>query len=285
MKPWLLFIALLPGLAVGAKYPLTDEDLKTYSRTGCLLVEGVFSEDEISPIKELALQMLQYGYQIREESHNTERAEIRLDRNGSQFVYDTNTLVIKRIVWACGMHPEFRTLGADKKLKNMVFRVLQTHHAHHLINQLHPKMPNDGVEFKFHRDIENRRNFDKGWAGENMHNGGFVQTLTALEAMDEWNGAIEVYPGSHNDSTPLKNRPETQDIIAGELQQQYPPEFVRMQPGDVLLCHPNLAHRSLPNQSNNSRLLFINGFAAQGAHQPEVKYPGDDSGYLLKISE
>ena len=272
---------------------LSDTELKFFQQNGYLIIRGMFSEKELQIMQEDTHKAIEHAKHLTSnlstsplnEYKVTYRGdEIRVLDNNAQYVFDKNTYSIKRVVWVGGHFPRLLDLGQNKRLLEPVASILGTKEADHLINQLHPKLPDDGVEFIFHRDIENRKNFDRKWSGESMKNGGFVQTFLALDEMGEDNGGIEIYPRTHHESTPLKNSSKTQNEIRDELRVQgYTPVFERLKPGDVLFFHPNIVHRSLPNKSGHHRRAMINGFSAPGANH--AQYPGNGSSQRISLKK
>ena len=257
---------------------LTWEQISFYEQNGYLLIKKQFTRNEIERIAEKADQAIAQAQGIAVQQ-DYQKNEIKIMNNGTQFVFDGHNRAIKRIVWVGSAYPGLLDVGSDEALLTPVRQLLKETTLDHLINQLHPKLPGDGVEFVFHRDIENRRSYDAQWAGKAMHNGGFVQTLLAIDPVNQANGGIEVYPGSHGSSDALKGNKD-QEACRRMLEKNYgAPVFPSLQSGDVLFFHPNVAHRSLPNISGDSRRVLINGYTAQNANHKS--YPGKGSGRKL----
>jgi ectoine hydroxylase-related dioxygenase (phytanoyl-CoA dioxygenase family) len=116
-------------------------------------------------------------------------------------------------------------------------------------------MPNDGVAFDWHRDIQHRDKGNGTWH-DVTGRGSFVQTILLVDDMTEDNG-------------PLKFRSR-----AGEV------ATVTGRAGDVLFFGPYAEHGSLPNESRSPRRVLINGYAAPGANRRV--YPGRGAGRLLR---
>ena len=81
----------------------------------------------------------------------------------------------------------------------------------------------------------------------------FVSLMLSVDACDESNGALEVFPGLHvAELPPAPDEPRDLDPKAVE---DLAPEIARTAAGDVLLLHPMTPHRSGPNHSGRSRRI------------------------------
>jgi ectoine hydroxylase-related dioxygenase (phytanoyl-CoA dioxygenase family) len=140
-----------------------------------------------------------------------------------------------------------------------------------LICQAHFKLPADGVGFDWHQDSDHRRYGTEEWTDVNGR-GSFVQTIIAVDVMNEENGPLMVVPGSGRGGHQyLKQR--TSPVDAHFDGQAHP---VLMEEGSVLLLGPYTVHGSKPNRSRHARRVFINGYAFPGANRRI--YPGDGAG-------
>jgi phytanoyl-CoA hydroxylase len=192
---------------------------------------------------------------------------------GTQFVIGTNQKIpiVKRVVWAGKSREEFLKYGRSAKISLPVSQILNSKSAHHLINQLHFKIPGDGVSFPWHTDLQNRMAFDKNWKDVNG-NGCYVVAITALDKITKENAPLFVLPGSHllkdlNFSRFSKTESLPQILNAAESRVS-----LLMDRGDTVFIHPKLVHGSWENNSENERKVFINGFSYPGANHAE--YPG-----------
>lgn len=184
---------------------------------------------------------------------------------------------IDRIVWAGAAEPELLDWGADRRLLEPVAELLGTRDMQHLINQIHYKLPGDGVEFPWHQDSSHRRYGTPEWQDVNGR-GSYVQAVTAIDACGLDNGPLLFVENScqyghvavGEDGELPRELLEPQRIVAVELD-----------PGDVVLFGPYTIHGSSPNTSNRSRRLFINGYAHPLANTRV--YPGEGAGRFLRV--
>lgn len=272
----LMVLSICPN-SFGAE--LSQEQLAFYQDNGYLIQQGFFQEEELDDLAHHIQIALDSVIQLPWLGN---RSEEKLCLDGTLYVLgavgQSSLPVIKRIVWVGARFPELLAYGRHPQLRKNVSLILDSPRASHLINQIHPKQPGDGVEYDVHRDIDNRRNFDKQWQ-DIKGNGSFVQTMAAVDPMGEDNGGLYVIPRSHHNCSPVKG-----NTVLGEeyRREQYGEKLpVIMNEGDMLYVHPCLVHFSGPNTSNKPRRLFINGYAYPGAnHEP---YPGDGSGEEISL--
>ena len=202
---------------------------------------------------------------------------------GSQFVVERDASVaggvrIHRVVWCGAAEPELAAFGTDPRLLSLASRLLGSTEMQHLINQAHFKMPGDGVEFPWHQDSTHRRFGGEEWKDVNGR-GSYVQTVIALDDIDETNGPIRLIPGSC--------RHGHIDVgVAGQIPSRFidgrPIVAATMAAGDVLAFGPYTIHASTPNLSSGPRRVLINGYAYPGANSRV--YPGEGSGKVVRFS-
>lgn len=261
-------------------HKLSKGQMRSFFKNGYLIIPGFFNEEEVSLAIEKAMELQQDA----EELVMTQIGKVM--HRGAQFVIDrvNGRVQIHRIVWAGAAQPELLRLSRQQKLLVPVAQLLDSNKADHLINQLHYKLPNDGVSFKWHQDVQNRRLFDKNWQNVNGK-GSFIQAIIALDEMTPANGPLLIVPGSHTKGDLLL------DLITDSKELESKVGISRavpieMRPGDLLLLHPALVHSSKANESGRPRRVLINGFSYPGAnHKP---YPGDGSSQeidLLSVSD
>jgi len=225
------------------------------------------------------------------EIHEMRSAFVRLQRaaerlagtgmhRGSKFVVErvaTGGVRIQRIVWCGAAEPVLSAYGRDPRLLGMASTLLGTREMNQLINQAHYKLPGDGVEFPWHQDSSHRRFGGDQWRDVNER-GSYVQTVIAIDDMTESNGSLRFLPGScklgHLD-LPADGR------LPRALVDPSSAVTATMRAGSVLLFGPYTLHSSQPNESDEPRRAFINGFAFPGANSRV--YDGEGAGRLLRI--
>ena len=124
---------------------------------------------------------------------------------------------------------------------------------------------------RWHQDSDHRRYGTDQWTDVNGR-GSFVQTLMAVDVMNEENGPLMVVPGSGRQGHQyLKQNPSPLDALFDGRAQ---PVLMEARLGALL--GPYTVHGSKPNRSKHARRVFINGYGYPGANRRI--YPGKGAG-------
>jgi len=237
---------------------LTADEVRSFREGGFFVRRGLFRSDEVDAVRS-ALERLYATAQTLTATG---------DHGGSFYAlgFPANApVVVQRVVWAGGSEPALLSLSEDRRLLDPALQLLTTASCEQLLCQAHYKMPNDGVQFDWHQDIQHR---DKG--NGTWHDvtglGSYVQTILLVDDMTEENGPLEFLP---KDAVTLDEQ--------GRLVRDADVDSSRATPvtgraGDVLFFGPYAVHGSTPNVSNQPRRVLINGYAAPGANKRY--YPG-----------
>lgn len=190
------------------------------------------------------------------------------DVDGSRFVVDPKPFRLRRVVWCGGAEPRLGAYGGDARFVRLAVEALGVEPVVQLVQQAHFKLPRDGVDFAWHQDASNRRYGTDLWRDVDGR-GSFVQIAFAIDPQGRDNGGLEVIPGTHHLGF-------VADVESGALP---PGTFdastavaAELEPGDALVFGPFVVHGSARNDSDLSRRLFIQGYAAPGANSRV--YPG-----------
>jgi hypothetical protein len=245
---------------------LSPADLGRYHDDGYLIVEGLFSRDEVAVLAAAAERLRAVGRELVATLRAGEGAaeEQKVEHSGSQFVFGpangpaNGAPRLLRVVWAGGCEPAFLACGRDVRLTSIVGQLLGTAVAVHLLNQLHAKYPHDGLEFEPHQDSEHRRYGTPEWHDVDGR-GSYVQTVVAIDDSTPDNGPLIFYPGSgrrgHLDPAVVRRRfgarPGVPALLAA---------------GSAAFFGPYVVHRSAENRGLLPRRIAINGFALPGAN-------------------
>ncbi len=242
----------------------SSQDLEDFYRRGYFVIPGLFSASDVQVYSE-AFDRLE------NIARNFQTTTIH---NGSQFVVEGSR--IDRIVWMGGAEPILLTAGEDPRILSVVQQILGAREFHQLICQGHYKLPGDNVMFDWHQDCQHRGIGTEAW-NDIDGKGSYVQTLMAIDPVTPENGPVVFVPtdtrrgyvGLDKTSSPTS----LFDVNSGVP--------VLMEPGDVAFFSPYSIHGSQPNNSQQKRRVFINGFALVGANTRQ--YPGEGSGRLVSI--
>ncbi len=259
---------------------LTLQELDALANDGYLLMPGVFAAPELRPL-EAACERLEV--MAEELFAQGERGAVL--HRGSQFVLGeiatgrrSGQVRIDRVVWAGAAAPELLGFGAHPQLLRWAAQILHSPQLQQLINQVHFKLPGDGVAFGWHQDAQHRRYGTELWRDVNGQ-GSFVEIATLLDDATADNGPMQFVQGSHR-----------RGYLGLDGQGQLPAEHVdatrtvaaTAPAGSVLLFGPFVIHGSGINRSDRKRRLLLNGFAVPGANSRQ--YPGEGSGRLLQAA-
>lgn len=173
-------------------------------------------------------------------------------------------VAVHRVVWAGGAEPVLLQLSEDARLLEPALSLLGTSACEQLLCQAHYKMPNDGVGFDWHQDIQHRDKGNGTWR-DVTGRGSFVQTILLLDDMTEENGPLEFVPFEAVEVDSERR------LVRGSVDPSRATAVVG-RAGDVLFFGPYAVHGSQPNLSTKPRRVLINGYAAPGANARV--YPG-----------
>lgn len=241
---------------------LYPDAIRRFYDEGYLIVEDLFSRDEVAEMAEAAERLRAVGRELAAALPADEEAmgERKIEHAGSQFVFggSNGSTRLLRVVWAGGCEPAFLACGRDVRLTSIVGQLFGSTTAVHLLNQLHAKYPNDGLEFEPHQDSEHRRYGTPEWRDVDGR-GSYIQTVVAIDDSTPENGPLIFYPRSgrrgHRDPAAVRRR-----------YKELPGVPALLKAGSAAFFGPYVVHRSAENRGAIPRRIAINGFALPGAN-------------------
>lgn len=254
---------------------LSQAEVRRFYDHGFLIVEKLFSRDEVAALGEAAERLRAVGREIAADLSDLGEGETKIEHAGSQFVFGgTNgSRRLLRVVWAGGCEPDFIANGRDPRLTAIVGQLFGSDKAVHLLNQLHAKYPNDGLEFEPHQDSEHRRYGTPEWRDVDGR-GSYIQTVVAIDDTTPENGPLIFYPRTglqgHLDPALVRSRFKGQPGVPALLKA-----------GSAAFFGPYVVHRSEENRGSAPRRIAINGFALPGANSRE--YFGSGTGVPVPL--
>lgn len=254
-------LATLPIVVFGVSVRLTQEEREAFDADGFFVRRSVFGDDEIRATRD-AFERLYATAQTLSATG---------DHEGAFFVVapkPAQSVVVQRIVWAGGAEPVLLLQSEDPRLVAPALELLGTRSCEQLLCQAHYKMPNDGVAFDWHQDIQHRDKGGDTWRDINGR-GSFVQTILLVDDMTEANGPLQFVPKSAARLDASRRLVTDADRPLVDVSRAVP---VTGRAGDVLFFGPYAVHGSTPNESPWPRRVLINGYAAPGANKRF--YPG-----------
>lgn len=246
---------------VEARVKLSDEERQAFHEGGFVVQRGVFRDDEVQAVRAALERLYATAQTLRATG----------DHDGAFFALGfppEGAVVVHRVVWAGGAEPILLRLSEDPRLVAPALELLGTSSCEQLLCQAHYKMPNDGVAFDWHQDIQHRDKGGDTWRDVNGR-GSFVQTILLVDDMTDENGPLEFVPG---DAAALDTSGRLEKEGGAAKVDATRAVSVTGRAGDVLLFGPYAVHGSTPNQSSFPRRVLINGYAAPGANKRA--YPG-----------
>ncbi|HET9225151.1 MAG TPA: phytanoyl-CoA dioxygenase family protein [Thermoanaerobaculia bacterium] len=248
---------------------LSKAEVRQFYDEGFLILEDLFSRDEVMALGEAAERLRAVGREIAAELHD--EGELKIEHEGSQFVFGGKRLL--RVVWAGGCEPAFIANGRDPRLTSIVGQLFDSDKAVHLLNQLHAKYPNDGLEFEPHQDSEHRRYGTPEWRDVDGR-GSYIQTVVAIDDTTPDNGPLIFYPrtGRQGHLDP--------GLVRSQFKGQ-PGTPALLKAGSAAFFGPYVVHRSEENRGSAPRRIAINGFALPGANSRD--YFGSGTGVPVPL--
>jgi ectoine hydroxylase-related dioxygenase (phytanoyl-CoA dioxygenase family) len=239
---------------------LSPAAVRRFYDDGYLIVEGLFSREEVAAMAEAAERLRAVGRELGAALLDDDEGEQKVEHAGSQFVFGglNGSRRLLRVVWAGGCEPAFLACGRDVRLTAIVGQLFGSATAVHLLNQLHAKYPNDGLEFEPHQDSEHRRYGTPEWRDVDGR-GSYVQAVVAIDDSTPDNGPLVFYPRSgrrgHLDPAAVRRRYKNRPGFPALLKA-----------GSAAFFGPYVVHRSAENRGGAPRRIAINGFALPGAN-------------------
>jgi ectoine hydroxylase-related dioxygenase (phytanoyl-CoA dioxygenase family) len=251
---------------------LSDDERRAFHECGFVVRRGVFTGDEVSAARSALERLYATAQTLRATG----------DHDGAFFALSApaeGAVVVQRVVWAGGAEPVLLRLSEDPRLVDTALDLLGTSHCEQLLCQAHYKMPNDGVAFDWHQDIQHRDKGGDTWR-DVTGRGSYVQTILLVDDMTEENGPLEFLP---NDAVALDESGRLLKDGGAARVDASRAISVTGRAGDVLLFGPYAVHGSTPNLSAMPRRVLINGYAAPGANKRF--YPGRGACRVLPAAD
>ena len=239
----------------------SSDEARAFHEHGYVLRRGLFRESEVLATRAALERLYATAQTLRATG----------DHDGAFFALGTppgGAVVVQRVVWAGGAEPGLLDLSEEARQIEPALDLLGTSHCEQLLCQAHYKMPNDGVAFDWHQDIQHRDKGGDTWR-DVTGRGSFVQTILLVDDMTEENGALEFLPRNAVTLDPSGRLVREGGAVRVDASRAV---AVTGRAGDVLFFGPYAVHGSKPNHSDKPRRVLINGYAAPGANKRA--YPG-----------
>ena len=222
---------------------LTADQIKQSNTDGYLILPKLFSDAEIDKLYSTALQddaMQKNALDLNDQSGKKTRLSLWFTPGNDVFGY---------------MSRSARVIHAISPLLDSTTPVCHFH------SKLMQKEPRVGGAWEWHQD------YGYWYKNQFMFPDQLISVMVALTPANQANGCLQVIKGSHKlgrvnhgfageqvgaDSVMVENALKTMPLVYCELQ-----------PGDALLFHSNLLHRSEANLSDKPRWSVISCYNSQ----------------------
>ena len=263
-----LFLSFVTLNAVETKGYLTAEEIALFYQQGYLYKPQCLKAETMEKLSLEITGLIDRSLDMIQSSKNCTDQILYID--GSRIVYQSNpdqSVSIARINGCAGMQPSLLETIRSDLMVHTFFELLGTRDLEHLISQIHPKLPGDGIGYPRHRDIQFRKSFDPDWE-DILGNGSYAICIIPIDPMTPENGGLWIDRNNYPEP-----KGEEEDLI-----------WIYAEPGDLLFMHPHLYHGSAPNPSpTSSRKTLLTGFCAFGANHQT--YPGAHVNTHLQLTE
>lgn len=225
---------------------LSEDQIKTFHKDGYLVIKSFCSGQEIDKLYRTAV----------EDSSISQHALDLNDRSGKK---------TKLSLWFTPGNDVFGYLTRSEKMLNIVGPLIDSEAAVcHFHSKLMQKEPKVGGAWEWHQD------YGYWYKNQFMFPDQLISIMIALTKANKENGCLQVIKGSHKlgrvnhgfsgeqvgaDMVMVNNALETMELVYCELE-----------PGDALIFHSNLLHRSEANLSADPRWSIISCYNSQSNH-------------------
>jgi len=225
------------------KQYLSKNQVKSYHEDGYLIIKEFCSKEEIEKL---------YNTALHDDAINKNALDLN-DQSGKK---------TKLSLWFTPGNDVFGYLSCSEKIVGSVSQLLDSESpVCHFHSKLMQKKPRIGGAWEWHQD------FGYWYKNQFMFPNQLISVMVALSTANKENGCMQLIKGSHKlgrlnhgfsgdqmgaDMDMVNNALKTMDLIYSELD-----------PGDVLIFHSNLIHRSDANLSSDSRWSIISCYCSQ----------------------
>ena len=223
-------------------YSPTENELSQYATNGYFIRPGLLPPDDVSIFRHQARKHL-------EEDHASGGVMAKGDKDG-------NTTLLK--MWTKAGGDIYGMLARDERLVGLA-EASVSKPVYVYSHKMTMKQPKTGGAWEWHQDFGYWHNY--GCLAPDM-----TSIYIALDRTTRENGCLQVLKGSHMLGRLNHVRENEQTNVEAEYLEaainRYEQIHVEMEPGDALVFHGNLLHRSDANLSDSYRWGFICSYNA-----------------------
>ncbi len=213
---------------------ITYDQVQAFDRDGFVLVEQVFSQQEVA----ILLEQISLSERVAQRSSTMADAQERAS---------------KLSLWTEIGEDAFSAVSASPRIVNSV-RAIVREEIYHWHSKVMLKEPRVGGAWEWHQDYGY-------WYGDGCLYPRMVSCMVALDPATRENGCLKVIVGSHQlgrlDHGQVGGQAGIDPERVAEVEQRLPIHYVAMPVGSVLFFHCNTLHASEANLSDHPRCAFI----------------------------
>ncbi len=217
-----------------------------FEKNGVVVIPQVFTQDEVNKMKGEGIASLAC-------THDHPRVKIQYKTKG-----DVEFPALS--FWPALTMSYLDQMRKDKRLSDIA-KFFLGDDIKQLNNQFYFRLPGDGDEFAWHQDIFFRDN-DEEFPGIADN---YIQTAIILDDVTEDSGGVEYVLGSHKQGRIplLEHNADAPKKLRQFVRGDYQGVKLLAKAGDVVCWSVMIIHGSEQNRSKNSRMVYMNGFAAE----------------------
>jgi len=216
---------------------LSAEEIEQYNEEGFLIKAGLLSSQELEFFRNQAREDLERG-------KSDDRVMEKADKDG-------NVTLLK--MWHTAEDDVYGYVARDERLVTMATEILEKP-VYLYSHKMTMKDPGSGGAWEWHQDFGYW--YNNGCLAPEM-----LSIWIALDLSTKENGCLQVLPRTHKLGRIDHVRENDQTVVDGEYLQaavdRHKLQYVEMNPGDALVFHCNLLHRSDANTSQGPRWGYI----------------------------
>jgi ectoine hydroxylase-related dioxygenase (phytanoyl-CoA dioxygenase family) len=219
---------------------------KAFDRDGVAVISSVFTREECDKIRGSALVALTKSNAAYPH----------------QYIEFRNPCFPALLFWPSLTHEYLDAIRKDERMANIV-RFFLGDDVKQLNNQVYFRLPGDGDEFSWHRDIRFRKPKARYPGIQNA----YLQTIIAVDDITVDNGAVEFIRGSHLGDDWDRADFDDDDTSVGRRFSRNNRRGTKYicNSGDVMVWSVMTLHGSERNRSDRMRMTYMNGFAKADA--------------------
>lgn len=257
---------------MAAIFPITAAELASYENDGYVIRPRLLTEEEVSDFRNHARGQLE-----------AEAARGAIMGKGDK---EGNKTLLK--MWNRATDDKYGLLARDQRMVDLAQACLAKP-VYLYSHKMTMKQPDEGGAWEWHQDFGYWHNY--GCLMPDM-----LSIYIALDKSTRENGCLQVLRGSHKLGRLNHVREDEQTNVDQEYLeaalQRFQRIYVEMNPGDALVFHANLLHRSDANRSNTYRWGYICSYnSAENAPFKRVRDYGNyeelvpvPAGSFLKVA-